>query len=104
MHKEAHLHLAAVLCALETLGRQLDDPRAEEGEGHDFGVFELGAGDVARDDAALGECKVCVKTQVSKLVVHDGSLEGNTYLREQDLQARRDPFASRGPSSQPYRQ
>lgn len=50
VHKEAHLHLARVLRALETLRWQLDDAAAEEGEGHDFGVLEFRVGDVAGDD------------------------------------------------------
>lgn len=60
VHEEAHLHLAAVLRALETLRRQFDDAGAEEGEGHDFGVLEFRPGYVAGDDAGLGECQICV--------------------------------------------
>lgn len=59
VHEEAHLHLAAILRTLEAFWRQFDDARAEEGQGHDFGVLEFRPCHVAGDDAGLGEGEVC---------------------------------------------
>jgi len=55
VHEKHHLHFAAILRALETCRRDLDEARAEEGEGEDLGVFEFAAGDVVGDDAVVGE-------------------------------------------------